>query len=207
MKLTFETVGNTSVELETSTPKTAIEALAFFHSLPTACPIDDEPTIFSHRSPDGNDYYELLSTGSRPFACQIHQKKDSDAMYCKNVWTIYDHAIGQRITVWENGALTEQGQNYVAGRPVGAPQFVTNLLAKTQAANGKPLTKPAAGKLIKSLDDEFNKKGAAILSYLADQPVTKDAPPSAEFAKVSDWLADTDSAAYKVLQWVAAQEL
>jgi len=128
-------------------------------------------------------------------------------MYCKNVWTIYDHAIGQRITVWENGALTEQGQNYVAGRPVGAPQFVTNLLAKTQAANGKPLTKPAAGKLIKSLDDEFNKKGAAILSYLADQPVTKDAPPSAEFAKVSDWLADTDSAAYKVLQWVAAQEL
>jgi len=207
MKITIQTVGNVTIEHETKSVKDIIELSAFFQSLPTVCPIDGEPTIFSHRSPSGNDYYELLSTGPRPFACQIHQNKEGDGMYCQGVWTIYDHASGNRITVWEHGALTEQGQKYTTGRPIGTPQVVTMTLAKTQVANGKPLTKKATGELIENLDAAFDGKGEAILTYLAGKPVSTDAPPSAQFASVQTWLDDTSLKPYEALVWIAAQQL
>jgi hypothetical protein len=87
---------------------------AFWHSLPTTCPMDDTATRFGYARRGGFDFYYLESTGTPKYEFRFGSSTDvkgglfpgeyekaEEKTYCR--WTYWD---GERQwVVWENGRL------------------------------------------------------------------------------------------------------
>lgn len=86
MKITIQTIGNALIEFETKDEKEAISKMAFFQSLPAQCGICGAPVSFSHRQPQGYDYYGLVCEGSPKHESNFGQNKEGGKLFYKGDW-------------------------------------------------------------------------------------------------------------------------
>jgi hypothetical protein len=77
MEVTLPVLGaSMTIKMQFGNEREMIEAVAFFQSLPELCPVCDAPLVFQHRSPQDNDYYGLVCTGSPRHETDFGQPKD-----------------------------------------------------------------------------------------------------------------------------------
>lgn len=117
MKLILNADGTWSAECEGDTQQELIKQAAFWHGLPTVCPVDGSAVRFGYREGDDIPFYSLLSTGERVYEFPLGQgtgdrgmfagKMDGEGKQKKFVqrWQYYDHEKQGKVVVWENGRL------------------------------------------------------------------------------------------------------
>jgi hypothetical protein len=68
------------------TQKTLIEGIAFWQSLPTACPMPGcgAPLHFTARHPQNFHYYGLRCEGPKPHEANLGERKDGTSLYAKD---------------------------------------------------------------------------------------------------------------------------
>lgn len=101
----------TELEFEEASQKELWKRLAFFQSLPDTCPIDDTPTRFYYKEPDGNSYFSVVNTGQLHLEYKLGQYKESkDDLFGKGEWWWWDWENKQDILLCKWGELTPEGE-------------------------------------------------------------------------------------------------
>lgn len=140
------TVLNVELELEAKSEKDLWQQVAFYQSLPTTCPIDDTPTRFAFRSPQGNDYYEIANTNPHYYITfHVGQNKEGGSLFASGEWAWWDYVNKVEIPLAKWSTLTEAGKQLrkqILGGAAPNPTTATVTATKEQA---KPApTKPSA---------------------------------------------------------------
>ena len=78
-----------SVKVEGNSEKEVIQAGAFFHELPSNCPVCKTPLVLSFRQPQGYTYYGLKCTGNPSHESNFGQHKEGGSLYYKNEWRAF----------------------------------------------------------------------------------------------------------------------
>lgn len=105
------TVLNVELELEAKDDKALWQQVAFYQSLPTTCPIDDTPTRFAFRSPQGNDYYEIANTNPHYYITfHIGQNKEGGSLFASGEWAWWDYINKVEIPLAKWSTLTDAGK-------------------------------------------------------------------------------------------------
>lgn len=143
LRLEMDAPGGT-LTIEGEDVKKLVTEAAFFQALPTVCPIDGTPTRFDHRSPQGYDYYSVVSTGPTRFECKLGQHQEGGTLFVKGQWTYYDLNTKQDVVVWDYGKPTEEGARIMErlGRNPGSARSQSTAPADPTprpAGNGAPL--------------------------------------------------------------------
>lgn len=111
------------VEVEGETVQDVWRKAAFWHSLPTTCPVDDKPVRLGFANRGGYDYFYLESTGPKRYRFAFgqstsekgglfpgeYEKKDGETY---RRWVYWDGQ--QEVVMWENGRL-------LTGQPAQTP--------------------------------------------------------------------------------------
>lgn len=125
-KMTIQVPGGT-MEVPGQTQAEVIKAASFFLSLPLVCPVDDTPTRLSYRKLKF-DNYGLASTGYPTYYFDFGiptdggeeffaGKYDAKAERTVQRWYYYDMQQQRAVVMWEDGKLTEAGQQARDGKP------------------------------------------------------------------------------------------
>lgn len=124
------------VEVEGATQQEVWQQAAFWHALPTVCPVDGSPTRFGYANRGGYDFYFLASTGSgRVYEYPFGQGKKNEGLFpgqyddkqgrTNRRWVYWDaeanRGEGAQVIVWENGRLLTQPPAQPQGKPQPQP--------------------------------------------------------------------------------------
>lgn len=105
------------VEVEGATAQEVWQRAAFWHSLPTVCPVDGSPVRFGYSNRGGYDFYFLESTGERRYEFQFGQSLEDKSLFPGKVrkvgnekvtvqeWTYWDADKQVVVAVWRDGQL------------------------------------------------------------------------------------------------------
>jgi hypothetical protein len=77
------------VKVEGNNEREVIQAGAFFHELPSNCPVCKAPVVLSYRQPQGFTYYGLKCTGNPSHESKFGQHKEGGTLYYKNEWRAF----------------------------------------------------------------------------------------------------------------------
>jgi hypothetical protein len=116
------------VEVEGTTEQELWERMAFWHGLPTICPMDNMPVRFGYsKNDDGNGFHYLESTGPIPWQFQYGTRKEDKKLYPGKMdkdegkaiqrWAYWDRENNRRVVGWEDG-------KFLGGKPEQAPEPV-----------------------------------------------------------------------------------
>lgn len=131
------TVLNVELELEAKSEKDLWQQVSFYQSLPTVCPIDDTPTRFAFRSPQGNDYYEIANTNPHYYITfHVGQNKEGGSLFASGEWAWWDYINKVEIPLAKWSTLTDAGKQL--------RQQILGGAAPNPPAVQAPATKPVA---------------------------------------------------------------
>lgn len=77
------------VRVEGNNEREVIQAGAFFHELPSNCPLCKAPVVLSFRQLQGYTYYGLKCTGNPSHESNFGQHKEGGTLYYKNEWRAF----------------------------------------------------------------------------------------------------------------------
>lgn len=134
------------MEITGDNQREIFEQASFWQNLPTVCPLDGYPTRMDHRQPQGNDYYQLQTTGPFPFVYKLGIRQEDHALFPKNQWVYFsrdaiNEETGKRgtdVIVWDRGRLVRE--NLPAG--VNVPENVGSAPAPAEAGPNGPTQAP-----------------------------------------------------------------
>lgn len=137
------TILGVTLELEAKNEKELWQKVAFYQSLPTVCPIDDTPTRFGFRSPDGNDYYEVCNTNPNYYITfHIGQNKEGGTLYPSGEWSWWDWKNKEKLVLATYTTLTADGQamrkHILSGDTTPEAKPEPQQTSVAPAAGGKP---------------------------------------------------------------------
>lgn len=138
------TVLNVELELEAKSEKDLWQQVAFYQSLPTVCPIDDTPTRFAFRSPQGNDYYEIANTNPHYYITfHVGQNKEGGSLFASGDWAWWDYVNKVEIPLAKWSTLTDAGKQ-LRQQILGGASTGSATAAPKPPAVQAPATKPVA---------------------------------------------------------------
>lgn len=110
------------VEVEGQTAQEVWQRAAFWHSLPTVCPVDGSPVRFGYANRGGYDFHFLESTGERRYEFPFGTDLESKSLFPGKVtkfpdgtkktvqkWTYWDAENEREVIVWQDGRLIVDG--------------------------------------------------------------------------------------------------
>jgi len=103
--------GGMTITCSAESQKEVIREAHFWQFLPTVCPLDGTPTIFSYREPAENSYYGVVSTGFPKYEYKIGQHKTGGTLFTKEEWVYFDGHT--EAVLWSRGKLTLVGEQLV----------------------------------------------------------------------------------------------
>jgi hypothetical protein len=148
------------VEVEGTTEQELWERMAFWHSLPTICPMDNMPVRFGYsKNERGHKFHYLESTGTIPWQFQFGTRTEDNKLYpgkkeegadrAVQRWAYWDRENNQRVVGWEDGKL-------LGGKP--EPQnYPSSPVQKEGVANG---ASPIAADSDAALRQEMERLGS-----------------------------------------------
>ncbi len=117
------------VEVEGQTAQEVWQRAAFWHSLPTICPVDGSPVRFGYANRGGYDFHFLESTGARRYEFPFGTDLESKSLFPGKVtklpdgtkktvqkWTYWDAENEREVIVWQDGRLIVDGAQSKAQR-------------------------------------------------------------------------------------------
>ena len=138
------------VEVEGQTAQEVWQRAAFWHSLPTVCPVDGSPVRFGYANRGGYDFHFLESTGARRYEFPFGTDLESKSLFPGKVtklpdgtkktvqkWTYWDAENEREVIVWQDGRLIVDGaqSKAPAQRVVTSPADIDRAL--DEAAQGE----------------------------------------------------------------------
>jgi hypothetical protein len=157
------------VEVEGTTEQELWERMAFWHGLPTICPMDNMPVRFGYsKNDDGNEFHYLESTGPIPWQFQYGTRKEDKKLYpgkkdnptdqkAKAVqsWAYWDRENNRKVVGWKDG-------KFVGDQPEQAQQSVGRYPTQPEREEGVSNgASPIAADSDAALRQEMERLGAA----------------------------------------------
>jgi hypothetical protein len=154
------------VEVEGTTEQELWERMAFWHSLPTICPMDNMPVHFGFsKNEKGHKFHHLESTGPIPWQFKFGTRTEDNKLFPGTVdedsnktvqrWTYWDKENKRLIVGWEDG-------KFLGGKPEQAPEPVGRYpsppVAKESVSNG---ASPIAADSDAALRQEMERLGSS----------------------------------------------
>lgn len=97
------------MEFEAADQKELWKRVALFQALPEECPIDGSKTRLNYRFVEDYDFYEVVSANGL-YKCSLGQYKKGGDLFVKESWAVYDTDKKADVVLWENGRLTQAGE-------------------------------------------------------------------------------------------------
>lgn len=151
MKIKLQTIGNAEIEMEVTNEKELISRLAFYQSLPTKCGICGSPVVFSHRQPQGYDYYGLVCEGSPKHESNFGQNREGGKLFFKGDWreVQYNSVAAERDAEIQSFDQPTNQRDELIGRITKAQKIIRDLGGSVERVE---LNRLSIGELVEELN-------------------------------------------------------
>jgi hypothetical protein len=164
MKITLQTIGNAELEFDVKDEKEAISRISFWQSLPVFCGICNAQVFFSHRQPQGFDYYGLVCEGTPKHESNFGQFKEGGKLFFKADWheVQYNSVAAERdaeINRFNDQPPTapEDERERLLSRISSAEKFIAELGGKVDKVNRSSMSVTQLSAELSDLTDQYNR--------------------------------------------------